>query len=70
MEKQSTKAGRFLVWGVHAQEIPEGHPEIRLALPIRSLPHDLVTGGIPHAGSRQIGISKMLESGVDTEVCF
>ena len=22
-------------------------------LPIRSLPHDLVTGGIPHSGSRQ-----------------
>ena len=25
-------------------------------LPIRSLPHDLVTGGIPLAGSRQSGL--------------
>ena len=54
VEKQSTKAGRFLVFGAHAQEIPRGHPEIWLTLPIRSLPHDLVMGGIPHAGSRQL----------------
>ena len=60
VEKQSTKAGRFLVWGVHAQEIPGGHPEIWLALPVRSLPHDLVTGGVPHAGSQH----KTLFSGV------
>ena len=54
MEKQSTKAGRFLFFGgVDAQEIPGGKPEVWLALPSELLPHDLVTGGIPHAGSRQ-----------------
>ena len=52
VEKQSTKAGRFLFFGVHAQEVPGGKPEIWLTLPIRSLPHDLVTGGTPHAGSQ------------------
>ena len=28
VEKQSTKAGRFLVLGVHAQEMPGGTPEV------------------------------------------
>ena len=41
-------------WGVHAQEIPRGKPEAGFALPSRPLPHDIVTGGIPHAGSWQI----------------
>ena len=50
--KAEYKGWQTLVFWVHAQEIPGGSPEIWLALPIRSLPHDLVTGGIPHAGSR------------------
>ena len=53
VKKQSTKADRFWLLGVHVWEIPGGHPEIWLALPIKSLPHDLVTGGIPHTGFRQ-----------------
>ena len=40
-------------WGVDAQEIPGGKPEVWLALPSELLPHDLVTDGIPHAGSQQ-----------------
>ena len=43
----------LIFWGVDAQEIPGGKPEVWLALPSELLPHDLVTGGIPHAGSRQ-----------------
>ena len=34
-----------------------------ISLAIRSLPHDLVTGGIPHAGSQQWG-----SQGKNTEV--
>ena len=29
-----------------------------MSLAIRALPHDLVTGGIPHAGSQQILMGK------------
>ena len=39
-------------WGVDAQEIPGGKPEVWLALPSELLPHYLVMSGIPHAGSR------------------
>ena len=53
MEKQSTEAGRFfvVVVGVHAQEIPGGPLKSDHDLTYVSfLPHDLVTGGIPHPG--------------------
>ena len=40
--------------GVDAQAGPEGHPlEFWLALPTRTLPHDLVMGGDSRAGSWQ-----------------
>ena len=56
--QKSGKAGRFLFFGgVDAQEIPGGKPEVWLALPSELLPHKLVTGGIPHAGSQQTYIS-------------
>ena len=47
--RSTIQEGRHILifGGVHAQEIPGGKPEIR------SLPHDLVTGRIPHTGSRQ-----------------
>ena len=52
--QKSGKAGRFLfLGGVDAQEIPGGKPEVWFALPSELLPHDLVTDGIPHAGSQQ-----------------
>ena len=60
--KAEYKGRQTLVFWVRAQEIPGGKPEIWLALPIRSLPHDLVTGGIPHAGSRQSILSQGLGS--------
>ena len=41
---------------VDAQAGPEGAPlEFWLALPTRTLPHDLVMGGDSHAGSQQPG---------------
>ena len=53
VEKQ---ADSYFGGRVDAQEIPGGKPEVWLALPSELLPHDLVTGGIPHAGSRQGGM--------------
>ena len=52
VEKQSTKAGRCLL-GYMLRNFQRG-PEVwaRLAN-VSFLPHDLVTGGIPHTGSRQ-----------------
>ena len=50
VEKQ---ADSYFFGGVDAQEIPGGKPEVWLALPSELLPHDLVTGGIPHAGPQQ-----------------
>ena len=42
-----------VVAGLHAQEIPGGPLKSDHDLAYVSfLPHDLVTGGIPHAGSR------------------
>ena len=43
-----------VVAGLHAQEIPGGPLKSDHDLAYVSfLPHDLVTGGIPHTGSRQ-----------------
>ena len=51
--QKSGKAGRFLFLegGCSGNSRVESWGLISLA--IRALPHDLVTGGIPHAGSRQ-----------------
>ena len=53
--KHNSKAGRLWSWGVDAQEILGGTPETwsRPCILSGFLPHDLVTGGIPHAGPRQ-----------------
>ena len=53
VEKQADSF--FLGGGVDAQEIPGGTPEVWSCPCILSgfLPHDLVTGGIPHAGPQQ-----------------
>ena len=52
VEKQ---ADSYFFWEVDAQEIPGGTPEAWSCPCVLSgfLPHDLVTGGIPHAGPRQ-----------------
>ena len=49
VEKQ---ADSYFFEGVDAQEIPGGTPEVwsRPCVLSGFLPHDLVTGGIPHAG--------------------
>ena len=47
------KQADFYFGGVDAQEILGGKPEVWLALPSELLPHDLVMGGISHAGSPQ-----------------
>ena len=52
MEKQADS----YFWEADAQEIPGGKPEVSLALPSELLPHDLVMGGIPHAGSQHSGV--------------
>ena len=51
---QYNKAGIFLFFGGYMLRKYQGE-NLRFdsTLHIRSLPHDLVTGGIPHAGSRQ-----------------
>lgn len=62
------KAGRFWGFGVHAQKY---RGRWRSDSPCPSdLCHDLVTGGIPHDGSRQIGISKMLNPGLTPRCVF
>ena len=52
----------LIFWGVDAQEIPGGTPEAYSRPCILSgfLPHDLLMGRIPHAGSWQM-IQEMLE---------
>ena len=40
-------------WGYMLRKCWEENLRSDSTLPIRSLPHDLVTGGIPHAGFRQ-----------------
>ena len=59
------KAGRYLFWGYMLRKYQGGNLRSDSTLPIRSLPHHLVMGGIPHTGSRQNGTSytvcKMLE---------
>ena len=49
----------LIFWGVDAQEIPGGTPEAWSRPSVLSgfLLHDLVTGGIPHAGPRQGAIA-------------
>ena len=53
---------------VDAQEIPGGKPEVWLALPSELLPHDLVTGGIPYAGSWHVPVVFLPESLVSESI--
>ena len=54
---QYNKAGRLLFWGVDAQENPGGTPEARSRLCVcqASFLMTFAMGGIPHAGSQQVG---------------
>ena len=64
MRAQSSKAGRLWFWGRRSGR-PRGAPlEFWLALPTRTLPHDLVMGGAPVlAPSRgQLGLELKLTS--------
>ena len=53
--QKSGKAGRFLFLRGGCSGNSRGKIWGLISLAIRALPHDLVTGGIPHAGSRQWG---------------
>ena len=51
-----------VVVGVHAQEIPGGPLKSDHGLAYVSfLPHDLVTGGIPHTGFRQVRMALIIK---------
>ena len=52
----------LILGGVDAQEIPGGKPEVWLTLSSELLPHDLVMGGIPHAGSQHTSIESVMQS--------
>ena len=67
--QKSGKAEQILIFGgLDAQEIPGGKPEVWLALPSELLPHDLVTGGIPYAGSWHIPVVFLPESLVSESI--
>ena len=50
MEKQADSYS----WGYMLRKCQRENLRSDSTLPIRSLPHDLVTGGIPHAGFRHV----------------
>ena len=52
----------LILGGVDAQEIPGGKPEVWLTLSSELLPHDLVMGGIPHAGSQHTSMESVMQS--------
>ena len=67
--KAENKGRQILIFGgVDAQEIPGGKPEVWLALPSELLPHDLVTGGIPYAGSWHVPVVFLPESLVSESI--
>ena len=54
VEKQSTKAGRLWFFGYMLRKYQGENLRSDSTLHIRSLPHDLVTCGIPHAAPSSV----------------